>query len=272
MRSMIRRGGRHILRRMSYCRISQGHPWHGPYHDREYGFPIRSDAALLERLALEINQAGLSWLTMLQARGLPAGVRGLRSGGRRRIRRARVPAADADAGIIRNRLKINAVIENARRMLAIRESHGSFAKWLDAHHPRSAKEWQRLFKKTFVFTGGEIVGSFLLSTGYLRGAHVPSCPVYAKAAKKKPAWIEREAAGERNAPLTLTLSPRGEGALQRDVHGLPGETRPGCERVTSRGPNGLTCSSMTFLSPDDDDRGLVVLEVLLRHLLHLLRA
>jgi DNA-3-methyladenine glycosylase I len=174
---------------MSYCRAAKGHPWHGPYHDREYGFPIRSDAALLERLALEINQAGLSWLTMLMKRenfrrafeGFDPEV--VAAFGERKYRRLL-----ADAGIIRNRLKIRAVIENANRILALRESHGSFAKWLDAHHPRSAKEWQKLFKKTFVFTGGEIVGSFLMSTGYLRGAHVPSCPVYAKAAKKRPAW------------------------------------------------------------------------------------
>ena len=76
-------------------------------------------------------------------------------------------------------------------MLAIRESHGSFAKWLDAHHPRSRKSWQKLFKETFVFTGGEIVGAFLESTGYLRGAHKPSCPVYAKVAKKKPTWMTK---------------------------------------------------------------------------------
>ena len=97
----------------------------------------------------------------------------------------------ADAGIIRNRLKVDAVIENARRILAIRESHGSLAKWLDAHHPQSAAEWQKLFKTTFVFTGGEIVRSFLLSTGYLRGAHVPSCPIYAKIRRKGPAWSKR---------------------------------------------------------------------------------
>jgi len=174
---------------VSYCRFAKGHPLHGPYHDREYGFPIRSERALFERLVLEINQAGLSWLTMLQKR---KGFRRAYSGfdvetvaafGPRERRRLL-----ADAGIIRNRLKIDAAIENARRLLAIRKTHGSFAKWLDAHHPRSAEQWRQLFKETFVFTGGEIVRSFLLSTGYLRGAHVPSCPVYAKAAKKKPAW------------------------------------------------------------------------------------
>ena len=136
MRSMIRRVRPAYPPPMSYCRISQGHPWHGPYHDREYGFPIRSDAALLERLALEINQAGLSWLTMLVKRenfrkafeGFDPEV--VAAYGAREFRRLM-----QDAGIIRNRLKISAVIENAKRILAIRESHGSFAKWLDAHHP-----------------------------------------------------------------------------------------------------------------------------------------
>ena len=154
-------------------------------------FPIRSEAALLERLALEINQAGLSWLTMLVKRenfrrafaGFdPDTVAAFGARERRRLM--------SDAGIVRNRLKIAAVIENARRLLAIRETHGSFAQWLDAHHPRSAKDWQKLFQETFVFTGGEIVGVVpAVSTGYLRGAHVPSCPIYGRVAKKKPAWM-----------------------------------------------------------------------------------
>jgi DNA-3-methyladenine glycosylase I len=50
------------------------------------------------------------------------------------------------------------------------------------------EEWVKLFKKTFRFTGGEIVGEFLMSTGYLPGAHVEGCPVYKKVLKHKPAW------------------------------------------------------------------------------------
>ncbi len=58
---------------MSYCDIAPGHPFHGPYHDTEYGFPVASDDVLFERLVLEINQAGLSWLTILKKRRvLPA--------------------------------------------------------------------------------------------------------------------------------------------------------------------------------------------------------
>src|SRR6266851_5635292 len=142
----------------SYCDFAPGHPWHGPYHEKEYGFPIRREAALLERLALEINQAGLSWLTVLKKRKAfrrafegfdPEIVAAYGAADRRRLL--------ADAGIIRNRAKVDAVIENARRILALRESHGSFARWLDAHHPRSRERWRRLFKETFVFTGGGVL-------------------------------------------------------------------------------------------------------------------
>jgi DNA-3-methyladenine glycosylase I len=175
---------------MSYCDIAPGHPFHGPYHDDEYGFPIADDNALFERLVLEINQAGLSWLTILKKRDHFRAAfakfdvdRVARFTDKRRERLLN------DAGIIRNRLKIDAAIENARRIINLRKSHGSFAAWLDAHHPRSTDEWVRLFKKTFVFTGGEITSSFLLSCGYLPRAHDESCPVFAKIAKLQPAWM-----------------------------------------------------------------------------------
>jgi DNA-3-methyladenine glycosylase I len=174
---------------MGYCEIAPGHPFHGPYHDREYGFPLAADDALFERLVLEINQAGLSWLTILTKReNFRAAYDGFdvatvaRYGAPQRARLL------ADAGIIRNRLKVDAAIENAQRVLALRASHGSFRRWLDAHHPRSKAEWVKLFKQTFRFTGGEITGEFLMSTGYLPGAHVPSCPVYARVLRRKPPW------------------------------------------------------------------------------------
>jgi len=184
---------------MSYCDIAPGHPFHGPYHDDEYGFPIADDNALFERLVLEINQAGLSWLTILKKRENFRDAfadfdvdRVARFTDKRRERLLN------DAGIIRNRLKIDAAIENARRIIQLRKSHGGFAAWLDAHHPRSKDEWVRLFKKTFVFTGGEITGSFLLSCGYLEGAHDQSCPVFAKIAKLDPPWM-RPAVSARKA-------------------------------------------------------------------------
>ncbi len=174
----------------TYCDIALGHPFHGPYHDREYGFPLRGDDELFERLVLEINQAGLSWLTILKKReNFRAAFADFKL---ERVARFGAPQKRKllrDAGIIRNRLKVDATIENARRILKLRESHGSFARWLDANHPRKKEEWVKLFKQTFVFTGGEITGEFLLSTGYLPGAHIESCPVYRRIEKLKPAWM-----------------------------------------------------------------------------------
>ena len=173
-----------------YCDIAPGHPLHGPYHDREYGFPLENDAELFERLALEINQAGLSWLTMLQKRD--AFRRAFRDFEIDRV--ARFGKRDearllADRGIVRNRLKVAAVIENARRLRGLRNRYGTFAAWLDAHHPRDKAAWVKLFKETFVFTGGEITGEFLKSIGYLPGAHRPDCPIFQRIAKFAPPWM-----------------------------------------------------------------------------------
>jgi DNA-3-methyladenine glycosylase I len=174
---------------VSYCDAAPGHPFHGPYHDHEYGFPLSGDAELLERLTLEIAQAGLSWLTILKKReGYRRAFDGFdvdRVASYGDAERARLLA---DAGIVRNRLKVDATIENARRIQALRESHGSFAAWLDAHHPLPKAEWVKLFKRTFRFTGGEIVGEFLMSTGYLPGAHREDCPVHARVLAARPQW------------------------------------------------------------------------------------
>jgi DNA-3-methyladenine glycosylase I len=174
----------------TYCHAAKGHEHHGPYHDLEYGFPLRGDDLLFERLVLEINQAGLSWLTILKKReGFRRAYDGFRLDRVASYGDAERSRLLADAGIIRNRLKVDAAIENAKRILALRDSHGSFADWLDAHHPRERPEWIRLFKKTFRFTGGEITGEFLMSTGYLPGAHHPDCPVFARVEKLGPPWM-----------------------------------------------------------------------------------
>jgi DNA-3-methyladenine glycosylase I len=181
-----------------YCDVAPGHEWHGPYHDEEYGFPLAGDGALFERLVLEINQAGLSWLTILKKRDAfrraydgfdPEVV--ARYGARERRRLL------TDAGIVRNRLKIDAAIANAGRILELRASHGSFAGWLEAHHPRSKSEWVALFRRTFRFTGGEIVGEFLMSIGYLPGAHAPACPIFRRIARLRPPFMRTARAGAR---------------------------------------------------------------------------
>lgn len=171
-----------------YCALSDD-PVHGPYHNEEYGFPVANDRVLFERLVLEINQAGLSWATILKKReGFYTAYDGFdiqRVAGYGDTDRARLLS---DAGIIRNRLKVGAAIHNAQRILEIQESHGSFAAWLDAHHPRTREEWTKLFRRTFKFVGGEIVGEFLMSTGYLAGAHHPTCPVYGRILALDPPW------------------------------------------------------------------------------------
>jgi DNA-3-methyladenine glycosylase I len=176
----------------SYCDYCKTHPedtLNGTYHDTQYGFPLTDDNLLFERLIFEINQAGLSWITILKKAEnfrLAYGqfdidkVASYKTADRARLL--------ADAGIIRNRLKVNAAIENARRIRTLRAEYGSFKGWLDGHHPRPLDEWVKLFKGAFLFTGGEIVREFLISAGYLPGAHTPDCPIYSIVKEHNPPW------------------------------------------------------------------------------------
>jgi DNA-3-methyladenine glycosylase I len=177
----------------SYCDYCNSHPedtFNKTYHDTEYGFPLKDDNLLFERFILEINQAGLSWITILKKADHfrdayhRFDMEKIAAYGDEDIARLL-----ADAGIIRNRLKINAAIVNAQRVLELRSDYGSFKGWLDHNHPRSKEEWVKLFKKTFVFTGGEIVNEFLVSTGYLAGAHDENCHIYRRVASLRPAWM-----------------------------------------------------------------------------------
>ena len=175
-----------------YCLIAPGHPVHHSYHATEYGFPSADETVLFERLCLEIMQAGLSWELVLKRR---EGMREAFAGFAVDAVAAMGPADEArllaDARIIRNRLKVAAIIENARRIQGLRASHGGFAAWLDAQHPLDKPAWVKLFGKTFKFTGGEIVGEFLMSLGYLPGAHAEDCPVHKRIVKARPPWMRR---------------------------------------------------------------------------------
>ena len=173
----------------TYCRAAPSHPLHGPYHDQEYGVPAEDESVLFERLVLEINQAGLSWLTVLQKReAFRAAFANYKVDRVAAFDERDVARLLADAGIVRNPLKVAAVIDNARVIQQLRQSHGSFHAWLEAHHPLPLEEWTRLFRRTFRFTGGLIVQEFLLSLGYLPGAHEPDCPVYARILPLAPPW------------------------------------------------------------------------------------
>lgn len=179
----------------SYCDYCNSHPedtFNKTYHDTQYGFPLGDDNLLFERLVLEINQAGLSWITILKkAQNFRKAYRGFDIDKVARFTEKDRARLLADPGIIRNRLKVNAAIENAQRIRELRKEFGSFKGWLDAHHPLTRDEWTQLFKKTFVFTGGEIVNEFLMSTGYLPGAHDETCPIYKKVASLRPAWMRK---------------------------------------------------------------------------------
>jgi len=177
----------------TYCDYCNSHPedtFNKTYHDTQYGFPLNDENLLFERLILEINQAGLSWITILKkAENFRNAYHGFAIEKVASYNEKDQLRLLADAGIIRNRLKVNAAILNARKILELRKEHESFKGWLDAHHPLTKEEWVKLFKKTFVFTGGEIVNEFLMSTGYLPGAHDQDCPVYKKVASLRPAWM-----------------------------------------------------------------------------------
>ncbi len=179
---------------MSYCKAistmkSADQALHAAYHDDKYGFPIHDDNELFCRLILEINQAGLSWTTILKKQETfrkayhDFNIKKVSSYKEKDINRLL-----NDAGIIRNKLKVKAAIENAKKIIVLQKEFGSFKKWLESNHPLSKEQWTKLFKKTFYFTGGEIVNEFLMSIGYLPGAHEPSCPVYKKIIKQQPAW------------------------------------------------------------------------------------
>lgn len=172
-----------------YCDVAPGHPFHGPYHDDEYGVPIEDDRALFERLCLEIFQAGLSWLIVLKKRpALVAAFDGFDPDRVAAYGPAEIERLMGDAAIIRNRRKIEAVIGNARKVIEIRAAEGSFSAWILRHHPRDKAEWVKLFRRTFAFTGGEVVGEFLMSIGVLPGAHRDDCPACARILDLDPPW------------------------------------------------------------------------------------
>jgi DNA-3-methyladenine glycosylase I len=175
----------------SYCAYAPGNPIHSHYHDAEYGFPVAGEAALFERLILEMNQAGLSWELMLKKReGFRAAYAGFDVDKVAAFGEADRARLLADAGIIRNRLKVEAAIHNARRIVELRTSHGGFSAWLMAHNPLPQPDWTKLFRKTFKFTGPLVVEEFLLSTGYLPGAHTETCPAFARIVSSNPPWLQ----------------------------------------------------------------------------------
>ena len=167
----------------SYCEYVKTLPddnIHRVYHDTQYGFKIDSDNELFGRLILEINQAGLSWTTILNKQDnfrtafSNFDIKKIADYDKPDISRLL-----ANSGIVRNKLKINAVIFNARKILELQKKYGSFKSWLKIKNDSNLNltNWVALFKENFKFTGNEITKEFLTSTGYIKGAHIETCPI-----------------------------------------------------------------------------------------------
>jgi DNA-3-methyladenine glycosylase I len=166
----------------SYCASTAKLPkenLHKIYHETQYGFPINSDNELFGRLILEINQAGLSWTTILKKQDFFRAayanfdiktIASFSEEDRNRLLN--------DAGIIRNKLKVKAAIHNAQVILTLQEEYGSFKAWILGQGSMPLEDWVKLFRKHFKFTGPEIVNEFLMSCGFIQGAHQPDCPYY----------------------------------------------------------------------------------------------
>lgn len=175
----------------TFCRDLENSNVNKVYHDNFYGFPIIDDNELFGRLILEINQAGLSWQTILKKENNFRvaysnfnidEIAAYTEEDRERLLN--------DAGIIRNKLKVNAAIHNAQKVLEIKQEFNTFKNWLDFNHPLNRDEWTKLFKITFKFVGGEIVNEFLMSSGYLNGAHDNDCPTLEKIKQLNPKWMD----------------------------------------------------------------------------------
>ena len=167
---------------MSYCSYCETLPLdnhHRIYHDHHYGFDIESDDELFGRLILEINQAGLSWNTiLLKQENFKEAYDQFSIQKVANYDQIKIDELLNNSGIIRNRLKIHAAIHNANEILKIQKEFGTFKKWILLNNDKTLIEWVKLFKKSFKFVGGEIVNEFLMSIGQLPGAHIDTCPIY----------------------------------------------------------------------------------------------
>jgi len=172
-------------------------PLYADYHDNEWGRPVHDDSKLFEMLILEGAQAGLSWETVLKKR--EAYREAFDGFDPRKVALyddAKIALLMANAGIIRNRLKINAAVINAKLFLEIAEKHGSFDKfiWAYVDNKPIVGHWEKfedmpvttpisdriskdLKKMGFKFVGSTIIYSFMQAVGMVND-HLKSCFVY----------------------------------------------------------------------------------------------
>jgi len=179
----------------SYCDFARNLPednLHRIYHDTQYGFPISSDNELFGRLILEINQAGLSWEIILNKQdNFRKAFSGFDIQKIANYQHYESKKLLENRGIVRNKLKIEAIIYNAKKVVKLQEKHGSFKQWLDQYNSLNLNSWIRIFKQEFKFTGKEITNEFLISTGYLPGAHIKECVIQQFVIQENPIWSQK---------------------------------------------------------------------------------
>ncbi|MBC5583028.1 DNA-3-methyladenine glycosylase I [Eggerthella sp. NSJ-70] len=176
------------------CSWAGDDPTYVDYHDNEWGRPTHDDRMLFELLVLEGAQAGLSWITVLRKReAYREAFDGFDPGAVARHGEAKVEELMANEGIVRNRLKINAAIANAKLFLDVVDEFGSFDafiwgyvdgepivnRWeaqedVPATTPLSDRISKDLKKRGFKFVGPTIVYAYLQSIGMVND-HVTDC-------------------------------------------------------------------------------------------------
>jgi len=176
------------------CFWAAGDPLLASYHDEEWGVPLRDDQRWYEKLLLDGAQAGLSWLTILRKReGYRRAFAGFDPAAVARFGQRDVARLMADAGIVRNRLKIESAIRNARAFLELQRAEGSFDAWIwrfvggkplaparrgradiPARTPLSDELSKELKRRGFTFVGSTIVYAFMQAAGLVND-HMVSC-------------------------------------------------------------------------------------------------
>ncbi|HEX6673885.1 MAG TPA: DNA-3-methyladenine glycosylase I [Actinomycetes bacterium] len=157
------------------CRWAATDPVLAAYHDSEWGEPPLGEAGWFERLSLEVFQSGLSWRTVLAKRdGFRRAFHDFEPKIVAAFTTRDVTAVLRDPGIVRNRAKVLATIENAKTVLALAEAHGSFANWV-CSQPGGLEEQQRTYRQTFQFAGPQVLEAFLQSVGRVEPPHEPGC-------------------------------------------------------------------------------------------------
>lgn len=179
------------------CAWAGDSPIYIAYHDKEWGRPVHDDIRLFEMLVLEGMQAGLNWLTVLKKReNFREAFDGFDPAKVALYDETKIQELLANEGIIRNRLKVNAAVTNAKAFLEVQEKYGSFDQYIWAYvkHTPIKNHWKRmeempattplsdriskdLKKMGFKFVGSTIVYAFMQATGMVND-HVTDCFVY----------------------------------------------------------------------------------------------